>query len=96
MPAKSPFKHLNTTETIYNIKKLIKQTRIRAFVKVNEEGIKMYFELGRELVTNIESNNGLTNIIKEASNALIEEFGKGKGYGERIWLIVSSFTVKPI
>jgi DUF1016 N-terminal domain len=83
MPAKSPIIHLSSIETINNIKILINQTRVKAFLKINEEGIKMYFELGRELVTNIESNDGITNIIKEASKALIEEFGKGQGYGER-------------
>jgi predicted nuclease of restriction endonuclease-like (RecB) superfamily len=70
-------------QTIQNLKQLVKNTRIKAMLKVNSEAIAMYFEMGKELAHNIDSNDGSKNIVREASLALIEEFGKGEGYSER-------------
>jgi predicted nuclease of restriction endonuclease-like (RecB) superfamily len=72
-----------TLQTIQNLKQLVKNTRIKAMLKVNSEAIAMYFEMGKELAQNIDNNDGSKNIVREASLALIEEFGKGEGYGER-------------
>ncbi len=70
-------------QTIPNLKQLVKNTRIKAMLKVNSEAIAMYFEIGKELALNIDNNDGSKNIVREASLALIEEFGKGEGYSER-------------
>jgi predicted nuclease of restriction endonuclease-like (RecB) superfamily len=83
MSSSLPSKIISNIETIKNLKSLVKQTRISSILKINSETIKMNFDLGKELAQNIDSNKGSVNIVREASKALIEEFGKGVGYGER-------------
>lgn len=83
MSSSLPSKIITNIETIKNLKSLVKQTRVKALVKLNAEAVNMYFSLGKELVENIDSNDGTSNIVKEASRELIEEFGKGYGYSER-------------
>jgi predicted nuclease of restriction endonuclease-like (RecB) superfamily len=68
---------------IQKLKNLVKTARVQAMMKANTELIKLYFQMGKELVADIDSNKGQSNIVKEASVELIKEYGSGSGYSER-------------
>lgn len=69
-------------QTIHNLKALVKNTRIKVMLKVNSEAIAMYFEMGKELAHNNDSNDGSKNIDREAElNSQLQQLAAVLSWG---------------
>ena len=65
---------------IKDIKSKIKSAQIKAALAVNEEGINLYREIGREIVSKQETHNWGSKLIEQLSNDIKSEFPNQTGY----------------
>ncbi len=67
---------------IKDIKSKIKSVQIKAALAINEEGIKLYREIGKDIVQRQEEAKWGSNFIEQMSRDLKEEFPDHKGYSK--------------
>ncbi|MDR0232790.1 MAG: PDDEXK nuclease domain-containing protein [Dysgonamonadaceae bacterium] len=66
-----------------DIKKRIKQTQIKAAIKVNTELLRLYWDLGEEIVEKQLKSQWGDTVIRQLSSDLREEFPNVQGFSER-------------
>lgn len=73
----------NYTQWLSNLKKAIKNTQIKAAVKVNEELLRLYWSLGKDIVEMQKSSHWGDSFLQRLSNDLSNEFIDMKGFSYR-------------
>jgi predicted nuclease of restriction endonuclease-like (RecB) superfamily len=74
------------------MKARVRKARVRASVSVNRELLRLYWELGRAIVTRQESEGWGSSVIKQISDDLKKTFPKVKGFStSNIWRMRAFF-----
>jgi len=68
---------------IKEIKSKIQSSQIKASIKVNEELLKLYWELAKMIVSKQKESSWGDNLIEQVSNDLKKEFPNMKGFSKR-------------
>jgi predicted nuclease of restriction endonuclease-like (RecB) superfamily len=68
---------------IKNIKQKIQTSQIKAAIKVNEELLRLYWDIASMIVTKQKESKWGDNLIKQMSDDLKEEFPNLKGFSKR-------------
>lgn len=68
---------------LVGLKQTIKQSQIKAALSVNSELIRLYWELGRQIVEKQENTSWGSGFIEQLSKDLKEEFPEMKGFSKR-------------
>ena len=85
-------KHNNEYKTwLTDIKTRIQQTQIKAAIKVNTELLRLYWDLGAEIVEKQLNSQWGDTIIRQLSLDLKKEFPDLKGFSERNLLYAKQF-----
>ena len=71
------------TAAIGEIAKLIKSHRERAYRKINEELVTMYFEIGKYLSEKVKAESWGAGVIENIAKGINEAFPTIKGFGRR-------------
>lgn len=71
------------TQWLSNLKKAIKNAQIKAAVKVNEELLRLYWSLGKDIVEMQKSSHWGDSFLQKLSNDLSNEFIDMKGFSYR-------------
>ena len=74
---------LSTGADFENIIRLIEEARRRAFAKVNEELIKLYFEVGRIVFARVEAGNWGEKTVDELAEFIRHKMPETKGFTRR-------------
>jgi predicted nuclease of restriction endonuclease-like (RecB) superfamily len=71
---------------IQDLKKKIISTKSKAILSANRLMIELYFDIGKEIVTNQELLGWGKSIVEQMSKDLIDEFGERSGYStQNLW-----------
>jgi len=73
----------NYISFINEIKQKIKQAQIKAAIKVNEELLRLYWDIAKEIVKRQQEAKWGDGIIEKISNDLKKEFPSLKGFSVR-------------
>jgi len=71
------------SDWLASLKKRIKGARQRALLAVNEEQIRLYHEIGAEIVQRLDSQGWGAKVIDRLSSDLQDEFPDMKGFSSR-------------
>lgn len=70
-------------EVLNSIKNRVRTAQVRARYKANTELSSLYFDIGSELVYQLDEKGWHAGVIPSASTELVKEFGHGEGYSVR-------------
>ncbi|MCL2290726.1 MAG: PDDEXK nuclease domain-containing protein [Bacteroidetes bacterium] len=76
---------------LIHLKARIRQSQIKAMIKVNDEMLRLYWELGRDIVIRQMDAVWGGNFFKELSKELMKEFPEMKGFSERNLYYIKQF-----
>jgi predicted nuclease of restriction endonuclease-like (RecB) superfamily len=76
---------------LINLKARIRQSQIKAMIKVNDEMLRLYWDLGRDIVIRQMDAKWGGNFFKELSKELMREFPEMKGFSERNLYYIKQF-----
>lgn len=77
---KSNISDPNYSNWILQLKQKFQQTQIKAAVKVNQELLKFYWELGADIVEKQEKTDWGSKFLKQVSSDLLDAFPDVKGF----------------
>jgi len=76
---------------LINLKARIRQSQIKAMIKVNDEMLRLYWDLGRDIVTRQMDAVWGGNFFKELSKELTKEFPEMKGFSKSNLYYIKQF-----
>ena len=76
---------------LVNLKVRIRQSQIKAMIKVNDEMLRLYWDLGRDIVTRQMDAVWGGNFFKELSKELMKEFPEMKGFSKSNLYYIKQF-----
>jgi predicted nuclease of restriction endonuclease-like (RecB) superfamily len=84
-------KNQELKQWLINLKARIRQSQIRAMIKVNDEMLRLYWDLGRDIVIRQMDAKWGGEFFKHLSKELMKEFPEMKGFSERNLYYIKRF-----
>ena len=81
----------NFKQWLVDLKKRIRQSQLKAAIKVNDEMLRLYWELGRDIVIRQMDAVWGSGFFKQLSKELMAEFPEMKGFSYRNLYLIKQF-----